>query len=70
MEDIHIWVNKYNIEKNLSTKRIKKVLNKDIFLNIPVDRNNILQAIQLGKSITTSFGFRKNKLVKAFNKIR
>ncbi|MGM0379996.1 MAG: response regulator [Bacillota bacterium] len=70
MEDINIWVNKYNMEKNLSTKRIKKVLNKDIFLNIPVDRNNILQAIQLGKSITTSFGFRKNKLVKAFNKIR
>lgn len=64
-DKLKLIVNQYNRKNNISTAKLKKYLNYEIFFKVPEDRKIINDSINIGIPVSKIRSFRKSKFEKA-----
>lgn len=68
-EKIKLIINKSNLANAIKKNKIESILNKKVELSIPTDEKNVMKAVQTGEIEISKFGFNKNLVINALNKI-
>jgi len=64
-DKLKLIVNQYNRKSNISTLKLKKYLNYEIYFKVPEDRKIIDDSINIGIPVSKIKSFRKSKFEKA-----